>query len=127
MASAGKAWLTVGLLASALGLSIKHFATTTRSGIMPPTFAELRVKHETVSLIGKEAIVVGGTSGIGMGIALRLAEAGAAVTIVGRDRTRAAQIVEQMNSAAPDGTAAQYVLTFQLHIPCQLSHSSGID
>ena len=75
------------------------------------------LKHETVSLIGKEAIVVGGTSGIGMGIALRLAEAGAAVTIVGRDRTRAAQIVEQMNAAAPDGTAApQYVPACQLRI-----------
>jgi NAD(P)-dependent dehydrogenase (short-subunit alcohol dehydrogenase family) len=73
---------------------------------MPPTFDELRLKHQTVSLIGKEAIVVGGTSGIGMGIALRLAEAGAAVTIVGRDRTRAVQIVEQMKSAAPDGSAA---------------------
>ncbi len=42
------------------------------------------------------AVVVGGTSGIGHGIALRLAEANASVTIVGRDATRGSAIVEDM-------------------------------
>ena len=106
MARVGKGWITVGILATTVGLSIHRFAF---SPMPKPTYAELRSKHETVRLDGKEALVVGGTSGIGMGIALRLAEAGAAVTIVGRDPDRAAAIVEQMKSAAPDGTEPQYV------------------
>ena len=111
MARAGKGWLTVGIVAVAAGLTINRFASTM------PTFAQLRLKHEAVSLIGKEAVVVGGTSGIGMGIAVRLAEAGAAVTIVGRNQDRAAQIIEQMKSAAPEGTAPQYVLSCMTSLP----------
>ena len=111
MARAGKGWLTVGIVAVAAGLTINRFASTM------PTFAQLRLKHEAVSLIGKEAVVVGGTSAIGMGIAVRLAEAGAAVTIVGRNQDRAAQIIEQMKSAAPEGTAPQYVLSCMTSLP----------
>ena len=39
-------------------------------------------------LTGKVAIVTGGNSGIGLGIATGLAGAGAAVAIVARDRQR---------------------------------------
>jgi len=49
-----------------------------------------------VSMIGKHAVVVGGTSGIGHGIALRLAQAGCSVTIVGRSASRGVAIVESM-------------------------------
>lgn len=49
-----------------------------------------------VSMIGKHAVVVGGTSGIGHGIALRLARAGCSVTIVGRSQARGDAIVESM-------------------------------
>lgn len=49
-----------------------------------------------VSMIGKHAVVVGGTSGIGHGIALRLAKAGCSVTIVGRSASRGVAIVESM-------------------------------
>jgi hypothetical protein len=38
------------------------------------------------SLLGKRAVVVGATSGIGEGIALRLAQANCEVTVVGRDQ-----------------------------------------
>ena len=49
-----------------------------------------------VSMVGKHAVVVGGTSGIGHGIALRLAQAGCSVTIVGRSASRGVAIVERM-------------------------------
>lgn len=50
-------------------------------------------------LIGKRCIVVGGTRGIGRGIALTLSRAGASVAAVGRN---ASAIVGEMESAAPN-------------------------
>ena len=55
-----------------------------------------------VSMIGKHAVVVGGTSGIGHGIALRLARAGCSVTIVGRSEARGDAIVESMATTAAE-------------------------
>jgi len=46
--------------------------------------------------LGKRALVVGGTKGIGSGIAVALAEAGASVHLVGRDKAAAAQILGRM-------------------------------
>ncbi len=54
-------------------------------------------------LTGKGAIVTGGAMGIGQGIALRLAEAGAGVMIVDIDTEAAGQTVEQI--AAQGGRA----------------------
>lgn len=48
------------------------------------------------NLVGVRAIVVGGTSGIGHGIAARLASANASVTIVGRDRVRAEAVLKDL-------------------------------
>ena len=56
----------------------------------------VRASNGLVDLTGKRAVVVGGTSGIGKGLALRLAKAGASVTIVGRSQERAANIIQQM-------------------------------
>ena len=52
-----------------------------------------------MSLAGKTAIVVGGTSGIGHGIALRLAQAGCSVTLVGRSEARGQKIVAELSAA----------------------------
>ncbi|CAM9621652.1 unnamed protein product [Heterosigma akashiwo] len=53
----------------------------------------------------KCALVVGGTGGIGKGIALRLAKARVSVTIVGRNHVRGAQVVEEMGAlSGPDAT-----------------------
>lgn len=60
------------------------------------SLAAIRASNASVSLAGKNAIVVGGTSGIGKGIALRLAQANASVTIIGRNEEAGNEIVSQM-------------------------------
>ena len=62
-----------------------------------------RAANAQVSLIGKNAVVVGGTSGIGQGLSIRLAKAGASVTIVGRSQKRGAAVLKEMQDAAPKG------------------------
>lgn len=47
-------------------------------------------------LEGKEVVVIGGTSGIGLATATMAQEAGARVTVVGRDKTRLAEALEQL-------------------------------
>jgi len=56
-----------------------------------------------LNLAGKNAICVGGTSGIGQGIALRLAKAHANVVIVGRNAGAGDQIVQEMKKIHPSG------------------------
>jgi hypothetical protein len=56
----------------------------------------VKLANASINLVGKRAIVVGGTSGIGTGIALRLARANVSVTIAGRNEERGQQVVEQM-------------------------------
>lgn len=60
------------------------------------------------NLAGKTAIVVGGTSGIGLGIALRLAGADANVVIVGRDAERGRAIVARLSQLGTGGVKAQH-------------------
>jgi NAD(P)-dependent dehydrogenase (short-subunit alcohol dehydrogenase family) len=65
---------------------------------------DVRAKNAAVSLAGRRAVVVGGTSGIGHGIAVRLAKANASVTIVGRDASRGAAIVDEMKATGGSGS-----------------------
>jgi NAD(P)-dependent dehydrogenase (short-subunit alcohol dehydrogenase family) len=58
----------------------------------------IRINNLDVSLPNKRAVVVGGTSGIGEGIALRFAKANASVTIVGRSRERGEELVKKMSA-----------------------------
>lgn len=73
----------------------------------------LRARHVAagVNFAGRRAVVVGATSGIGEGCALRLAEAGFAVTAVGRSAERGAAVVEAMK--AKGGAAAEHEF-----VPC---------
>jgi hypothetical protein len=65
-----------------------------------PCLSAVKSSNAALSLAGKSAIVVGGTSGIGKGIALRLAESRASVTIVGRNEQEGNNIVSEMESLA---------------------------
>jgi NAD(P)-dependent dehydrogenase (short-subunit alcohol dehydrogenase family) len=91
-----------------------------------------RAKHAGLNFAGRRAVVVGGTSGIGQGIAMRLAAANYAVTIVGRDETRGLQIVEEMRAATlsstAGGSAAGSPGTGIAHafVPCDASLLSNI-
>ena len=49
-------------------------------------------------LSGKEAIITGGTSGIGLAIAKKMIECGATVTIVGRNEAKAKAIADEIGS-----------------------------
>lgn len=62
-----------------------------------------QVVNSQASLVGKQAVVFGGTSGIGEGIALRLAEGQASVAIVGRNEARGRELVQEMKTLAPNG------------------------
>ena len=59
-----------------------------------------RAASQSTVLTGHRALVVGGTAGIGHGIALRLAQAGVSVTIAGRSESRGQAVVAQMTAAA---------------------------
>ncbi|WP_400083263.1 SDR family NAD(P)-dependent oxidoreductase [Yoonia sp. R78084] len=50
-------------------------------------------------LDGKRALVVGGSSGIGLGCAVALADAGAEVTVAARNAARVSQVVAEMTAA----------------------------
>ncbi len=76
---------------SSLALQINHMSSL--SAVIA------RNAQNAATFAGKRAVVVGGTSGIGQGIAIRLAKANMKVTIVGRDATRGAQILQQMKDA----------------------------
>jgi len=63
------------------------------------------VSHPLGSLAGRRAIVVGGTSGIGHGIALSLAKAGCSVTIAGRSEARGSSVVRELETVAAASAA----------------------
>jgi NAD(P)-dependent dehydrogenase (short-subunit alcohol dehydrogenase family) len=65
----------------------------------------------SISLAGKAAVVTGASSGIGARIAIALAEAGADVTIVGRDAERLAETAKAVEANARRALTVQADLT----------------
>lgn len=88
----------IGLLVPALavvaGAALYLHNSSSMSALAAARAANAGAKHT-----GRNALVVGGTSGIGHGIALRLAKADFAVTIVGRNAEAGAAIVAQLKAA----------------------------
>ncbi|CAD6886970.1 unnamed protein product [Tilletia controversa] len=76
---------------------------------------ELTNANKDVNLDEQRAVVAGGTQGIGAGIALRFAKAGAEVWIIGRNEDKAAGVLEQLKKASEEHAAQQ---------PKQGSHST---
>lgn len=72
-----------------------------------------------IDLAGKEALVTGATAGIGLAIATGLAQAGASVTIVGRDAGRTDKAVASINGASDRTDAAGVVADPATAAGCQ--------
>lgn len=62
-------------------------------------------------LTGKVAVVTGGNGGIGLGMALGLAEAGARVVVAARNPDKSAAAVEQLRAAGSDSFAVAVDVT----------------
>ncbi|MFN0152972.1 MAG: SDR family NAD(P)-dependent oxidoreductase [Gaiella sp.] len=61
--------------------------------------------HELIDLSGRVALVTGGARGLGHGCARRLAEAGAAVVILGRDEERTESAAARLRDAGASSIA----------------------
>ncbi|KIW05847.1 uncharacterized protein PV09_03050 [Verruconis gallopava] len=62
--------------------------------------AQARKENEALDLTGKTAVVAGGSQGIGAGVAVRFAQAGANVILVGRSRDRLEKTISDARRAA---------------------------
>eukprot|EP01129_Flabellula_baltica_P015892 TRINITY_DN824_c0_g1_i1.p1 TRINITY_DN824_c0_g1~~TRINITY_DN824_c0_g1_i1.p1 ORF type:complete len:356 (+),score=70.15 TRINITY_DN824_c0_g1_i1:232-1299(+) len=58
---------------------------------------QLRQQYDQIDLTGKQVLVVGGTAGIGMGIAKFMSSLNADVIIVGRNQERGEGVVQEMD------------------------------
>src|SRR3954451_11528457 len=85
--------------------------------LMGPTVVALTRSAAVFDLSGHVAVVTGGNSGIGLGMADGLARAGADVSIWGRDAERNAAAREQL---AAHGTRVQA-------LECDVSDSAAVD
>ena len=63
-----------------------------------------------LNLVNKHAVVVGGTAGIGRGIATRLVRASCSVTIVGRESSRSKALMKELEQIASEKVLKSHVL-----------------
>jgi gluconate 5-dehydrogenase len=82
-------------------------------------------------LTGKTALVTGGNTGIGLGIARGLARAGAVVSIAGRDEEKSRRALGELDAIHPGGQAFSFDLDDSERIPAFYAEVSeavgGID
>lgn len=62
--------------------------------------AQARKANDGVDLIGKTAVIAGGSQGIGAGAALRFAQAGANIIVIGRSQERLENVVSEARKVA---------------------------
>lgn len=63
-----------------------------------------RKANANLDLSGSTAAVSGGTQGIGAGVSIRFAQAGANVYVIGRNAKLGAEVVEQMKASGKGKT-----------------------
>lgn len=66
------------------------------------SYTELSKKNASVDVTGQRALISGGTQGIGAGIALRFALAGASVWLIGRNEQKANEVLETLRKASAE-------------------------
>lgn len=81
--------------------------------------ADLAKTNAPVSLAGQSVLVTGGTRGIGAGVALRFAQAGAGVVVVGRSLSAGHEILSELQTAtkARQGDAQHAFISVDLAEP----------
>jgi len=73
-------------------------------------------KNKNSQLQGKVAVVTGGSSGIGRAVCLGLAEAGAAVVVVGRNKRRVQAMVTEIKNANSVSSFSRMAIGLQLDV-----------
>ncbi|KAI5477667.1 protein of glucose/ribitol dehydrogenase family [Pseudohyphozyma bogoriensis] len=68
-----------------------------------------RKANKNLDLTGKTAAVIGGTQGIGAAVAVRFAQAGASVLVVGRNEVLGQKVVEEMKRVGKEGARYEFV------------------
>lgn len=98
--------IRVVVLCVVVGLTA-HWTILSSRGENMATLAKMRAAHKQLSLASRpRCVVVGGTNGIGRAIALRLAQAGGSVTVIGRSRESGESVVAEMTARHPSGEHA---------------------
>lgn len=68
------------------------------------SYTELANKNASVDVSGQRALVAGGTQGIGAGIALRFALSGAEVWLIGRNESKAKDVLDLLHKASAEAS-----------------------
>ncbi|KZV84719.1 NAD(P)-binding protein [Exidia glandulosa HHB12029] len=74
------------------------------------------VSNASVSARGEIAVIVGGTQGIGRGIAVRFARAGAEIWLVVRNEQRGQAVVDELVKVAPSGTPRPRIFLADMNV-----------
>ena len=83
------------------------------------------MKPELFDLSGRVAIVTGGNGGIGLGIAHGLADAGAAIAIVGRDQAKSSAAVADIGARGAKAIAVPADVTDKAAVAAMVERVSG--
>ena len=71
---------------------------------------EAKAANNQANLAGKRALLVGGSSGCGKGLALVLSRLGCKITIVGRNEERGAAAAAEITAASPSNETCEFIV-----------------